>query len=126
MKIFTLGRVDLLITNLFQEASHRFAATSVLLTYFSLLELCFSVLKLACDLTKQLSMCNFKHRSVSSDFSRKSQVLKAASMPKCSAGLPSYMLGTVSFVMLRLNGRGKGSISNMITVRFPFMFCRGK
>lgn len=95
--------------NLFQDISSRFAATSVLLTYFSLLELCFSVLKLARDLTKHLSMCNFNHRSVSTDFSRNSQVLKAASMPEWSAGLPSCKLRTVSYIMLRLNGRGKAA-----------------
>lgn len=126
VRIFTLTSVDLLIMNLFQEISYRFAATSVLLTYFSLLELSFCVLKLACDLTKHLSMWNFNHLSVSTDLSRKSQVLKAASTPKWSPGLLSYKLGTVSYIMLSLNGRGKGSISNMITVRFPFMFCRGK
>lgn len=98
MRIFTLRSVDLLIMNLFQEISYRFAATSVLLTYFSLLELCFSLLKLARDLTKHLGTCNFNHLSLSTDFSRNNQVLKAASMPKWSAGLLSYTLGTVSYI----------------------------
>lgn len=67
MKLFTLKDVDLIIMNLLQF-SYRFAMS--LLTYFSLLELFFSVLKLAGDLTKHLSMCNIKHASVVTDFSR--------------------------------------------------------
>lgn len=84
--------------NLFQEISCRFAVSSMLLAYFSFLDPCFSVLKLAGDLTKHLSMCSFNLPSVSADFSRNSQVLKAASMPKWSARLPSYALGTVSYI----------------------------
>lgn len=86
VRISSLRTVDLLIMDLFQEISYRFTATSVLLTYFSLLELCFSILKLACDLTEHLGMGTFNHQSVSTDFSRNTRVLEAASAPRRSAG----------------------------------------
>lgn len=68
------------------------------ISLFFSFDLYFSVLKLACDLTKHLSMCSFNHPNVSTDFSRNSQLLKAASMPKWSVQLPSYTLGTVSYI----------------------------
>lgn len=107
-EIFTLNSVDSLMMNLFQ-CSYTFAATLVLLTCFSLPKLSFSVLKLAGDLTKHLSMCNFKHASAATDLSRNSYVLKATSVPKWSVGLLPSTLRIMSYIMLRLNGRGKGA-----------------
>lgn len=70
----------------FQEISYRFAVPSVSLTYFSLLELCSSILKLAGDLTEHLGMVTFNHPSVSTDFSRNTRVVEAAPAPRRSAG----------------------------------------
>lgn len=61
VRISSLRSVDLLIMDLLQEISYRFAVNSVLLTYFSLLELCSSILKLACDLTEHLGTGTFNH-----------------------------------------------------------------